>query len=51
MPLTSFLGFMVLRCPALLWLLQLVKQYRCSLLLLLQLKHLLLNVELDLLGY
>jgi hypothetical protein len=41
---------MVLRCLALLWLLHLVKRYRYSLLLLLQLKHLLLNVELDLLG-
>jgi hypothetical protein len=40
---------MVLRSLALLWLLELIKRYRCSLLLL-QLKHLFLNIELDLLG-
>jgi hypothetical protein len=39
---------MVLRCPALLLLLELIKRYRC-ILLLLQLKHLFLNIERDLL--
>ena len=51
---SSFLGFMLHPCAILLRLLQLVERYRRRLLLLLlllmQLKHLLLNADLDLLG-
>ena len=52
MALRSFLRFLLLPCAILLRLLQLVERYRrrLLLLLLLQMKHLLLNADLDLLG-